>query len=170
MDRRLEITLGLPSTRKGNSLFNHLANFKDIIDLKTKYQVLHVKYHRSKQRILINVNEPLKTFLPLIAKKFQLDNIQDFSIVVKTQSNEFSTKFLQHSIVLDLNKSIRDLGLSTEQIFFLKHSQDQMEDLEEENSKEISSRIFHEFSLISAQPEQPQSSAPVEVVDLQVNI
>lgn len=144
--------------RRHTLVFNFPNNTKDIIELKTKYQVLHVKYHRSKQRILINVNEPLKTSLPLIAKKFQLDNIADFGIVVKKQRNRFFLSPLTY-LVLDLTKSIRELSLSTDQTFFLKHNSEQIEDLEEEQEAPVET---------ATPSEQVVVAAPIEVVDLQV--
>eukprot|EP01119_Soliformovum_irregulare_P021109 TRINITY_DN6971_c0_g2_i1.p1 TRINITY_DN6971_c0_g2~~TRINITY_DN6971_c0_g2_i1.p1 ORF type:complete len:753 (+),score=275.78 TRINITY_DN6971_c0_g2_i1:22-2259(+) len=93
---------------------------KDLIELRKKFQVLKIRFRRVKQRVLVDINEPLSHVMPLIAKKFQLDNIADFRLIVRKQ-------------VLDLTKSIRQLQISADLIFELRPKSQKEEDVEQED-------------------------------------
>lgn len=60
------------------------------MELKKKFQVVKIRFRRATQRVLVDINAPVKAALPLISKKFQVDNLQDYSILFRKTGGDLN--------------------------------------------------------------------------------
>ncbi len=87
MDGEYKNSIKLSFARQGEFQMNPRSHFQSVLELRKTFQLIRVRYKRAKQRILVDINSPVASILPLISKKFQLENIQNCTI----QSGETST-------------------------------------------------------------------------------
>mmetsp|Transcript_328 Transcript_328/g.453 ORF Transcript_328/g.453 Transcript_328/m.453 type:complete len:805 (+) Transcript_328:1-2415(+) len=87
------------------------------VELRRHYQIIRFKLGQGVQRLLIDINTPLKDSFPYICKKFQipLASITDYRLVARKKE-------------LDASKSIRACSLPTNVTFFIITKSENIED------------------------------------------
>lgn len=110
---------------EGRLLSTYPLQPKDTLELRKLNQVIKIYFRRGYQRILVNINQPLEKVIPLIAKKFQLDNIKEFTLHLR-----------KNGTLVDYSKSIREQRIYTDAIFTLKKSGEELEEVEEEEEED----------------------------------
>lgn len=106
--------------------------------MRKKYQVIRVRYRGAKQRILMHVDQPLSSTLPHIAKRFQLEGLQDYVLSARNKRAIFNLHdnitLLIFFLELDFSKSVREQHISTDVVFVLRNVKEDMEeDVNEED-------------------------------------
>eukprot|EP01118_Nematostelium_gracile_P011961 TRINITY_DN4314_c0_g2_i1.p1 TRINITY_DN4314_c0_g2~~TRINITY_DN4314_c0_g2_i1.p1 ORF type:complete len:766 (-),score=242.13 TRINITY_DN4314_c0_g2_i1:1027-3177(-) len=97
---------------------------KDLLELRNKYQVIKIRFRGVNERLLVDVNQPIGSIMPLIAKKFQLENMAEYNLRLKKKE-------------IAMDKSVREQQISTDATYFLKSGKEEILEEEEEAPAKI---------------------------------
>lgn len=135
---------------EGRLLSSYPLQPRDLIELRKLNQVIKIYFSQVYQRVLININQPLAKAVPLIAKKFQIENTSEFTLHLR-----------KNGAPVDLGKSVREQNLSTDAVFTLmKRGEEIVDVLDWEEDEEDRDKEVEEEEEASSKPEEENSDPP----------